>query len=144
MDTTGNQAAASMTLRRIALEWMVAEDKLRDLESQDTGNGSSVLKGVRSRLRGCQDALTATWRLVATAEGIYTPPAYTIPDWFATEYPDGTYTDPETGHVITVDPWEHDDSMEFYRSSDLDTVERAIIRMAMQERAVRAAALAMI
>jgi hypothetical protein len=141
------QRTASQSLYTLAYEWLEAKERLETVfgrkvtpfnGSLDSYMSARMAAAVfRARSMGTQDALTAAWRLLAVAEGFYTPEEYTVPDWFEEEYPGGMYTDPETGFKIPMDGMEFDDSMEFYRSSDVETIEALIESLGREERARR-------
>lgn len=141
------QRTASQSLYTLAYEWLEIKERLDTVFAKKVApfNGSldSYMSArmsdvaFRSRSMGTQDALTAAWRLLAVAEGFYTPEEYTVPDWFEEEYPGGMYIDPETGFKIPMDGMEFDDSMEFYRSSDLEAIEALIETLGREERSRR-------
>lgn len=138
------RTAASPGLYTLAHAWLEAKEGLASINHRKPipFNGSidkyvslKVFISIqRSRLLGTQDALTAAWRVLAVAEGYYVPAGYVVPDWFESEYPEGMFTDPETGVRTPVDAAEFDDSMEFYRTSDEEVIEELIDALGREER----------
>jgi hypothetical protein len=111
----------------IANQYVEVSKRFNEMKRQRTTTGeenaeiSRFFDGMAHRFRGQQDALLGAFRIVAIAEGLYSPPKFDPTQYVIAENEEG-------GPYTADDAMDLDDTNHFFRMSDLLELEECIVK----------------